>query len=120
MVSREPPKDDQRFGLAGVAIKEEVEESLQRMLKFSAWVLDHVDALRRISDVVIVVTIQGALTWRTRVEHQRSPNSYSIRSSAEPAVVQLTPARRHRAALTQDAGTLAEDLTVLLGRRLRP
>ena len=59
MVSREPPKDDQRFGLTGVAIKEEVEESLQRMLKFSAWVLDHVDALRRISDVVIVVTTKA-------------------------------------------------------------
>ena len=120
IVSLDPPKDDQRFGLGGVAIKEEVEESLQRTLKFAAWLLDRVDPLRRISDVVIVAALQGALTWRTRAEHQRSPNSYSMRSSTEPAVVQLTPARRHRAALTQDTGTLAEDLTVLLGRRLRP
>ena len=120
VVSLDPPKDDQRLGLGGVAIKEAVEESLQRTLKFVAWVLDRVDPLRRISDVVMVVTVQGVLTWRTRAEHQRSPNSYSIRSSTEPAVVQLTPARRHRAALTQDTGTLAEDLTVLLGRKLRP
>jgi len=114
------PQNDQRIGLAGVAIQEEVEESLQRTLKFAAWVLDYVDPLRRISDVVIVVTLQGAVTWRTRAEHQRSPNSYFMRSSTEPAVVQLTPARRHRATLTQDTGTLAEDLTALLGRRLRP
>ena len=120
IVSLDPPKDDQRFGLAGVAIQEAVEESLQKTLKFAASLLDRVDPLRRISDVVIVAALQGALTWRSRAEHQRSPNSYSMRSSTEPAVVHLTPARRHRAALMQDTRTLAEDLTVLLGRRLRP
>jgi Domain of unknown function (DUF4062) len=119
LVSLEPERD-QRFGLAGVAIQEEVEECLRKMLKFAAWLLDHVDPLRRISDVVMVAALQGALTWRTRDEHQRNPNSYSMRSSTEPAVVQLTPARRHRAALMQDTATLAEDLTILLGRRLRP
>ena len=114
------PQDDQRVGLAGVAIQEDVEEYLQKALKFAGSLLDHVDALRRISDIVIVAALQGALTWRTRAEHQRSPNSYSVRLSTDAAVVQLTPARRHRAALIQDTGTLAEDLTVLLGRRLRP
>jgi hypothetical protein len=114
------PQDDQRFGLAGVAIQEDVEESLQRTLKFAAWVLDRVDPLRRISDVVIVAAFQGSITWRTRAEHQRSPHSYPIRMSGEPVVVQLTPARRHRAALTQDTAALAEDLTVLFDRRMRP
>jgi hypothetical protein len=120
VVSLDPPKDNQRLGLGGVAIQENVEEALRKALKFAAWVLDRVDPLRRISDVVIVAALQGALTWRTRAEHQLSPNSFSIRSSTEPAVVQLTPARRHRAALTQDTAALAEDLTVLLGRKLRP
>jgi hypothetical protein len=31
----------------------------------------------------------------------------------------LTPARRHRASLTQDAAAIAEDLVVLLGRTMR-
>jgi len=114
------PQDDQRVGLAGVAIQEDVKECLQKALKFAGSLLDHVDPLRRISDIVIVAALQGALTWRTRAEHQRSPNSYSVRLLADAAVVHLTPARRHRAALIQDTGTLAEDLTVLLGRRLRP
>ena len=101
MLSLEP-QDDQRVGLAGVAIQEDVEEYLQKALNFAGSLLDHVDALRRISDIVIVAALQGALTWRTRAEHQRSPNSYSVRLSTDAAVVQLTPARRHRAALTQD------------------
>jgi hypothetical protein len=32
------------------------------------------------------------------------------------STVQLTPARRHRQALTHDADRIAEDLTVLLAR----
>ena len=47
IVSLDPPKGDQRLGLGGVAIKEDVEESLQRTLKFAAWVLDNIDPLRR-------------------------------------------------------------------------
>jgi hypothetical protein len=108
------------LALAGVAIEEDVEECLQTMLKFTAALLDRIDPIRRISDVVIVAALQGAMTWRTRAEHERSPNSYSVRLSSDTAVVQLTPARRHRAALAQDTGALAEDLSVLLGRRIRP
>lgn len=114
------PQDDQRVGLAGVAIQEDVEERLQKALKYAGSLLDHLDPLRRISDVVIIAALQGALTWRTRAEQDRNPNSYFMRSSTEPAIVQLVPARRHRAAVTQDAIALAEDLVVLLGRKLRP
>jgi hypothetical protein len=120
VVSLEPPKEDRAFGLSGVAVEEEVQEALQRMLKFAASVLDHIDPVRRISDVVLVAALHGALTWRTRAEHERNPNSYHVRLSPEPAIVQLTPARRHRAALTQDTRRLAEDLAVLLSRKTRP
>jgi Domain of unknown function (DUF4062) len=120
IISLEHPKAVREVGLSGVAIKEEVEASLRQMLKFAGWTLDHVDPLRRVSDVVVVTALQGALTWRTRAEHERDPHTFPMRPSPEPAVVQLTPARRHRAALSQDTAALAEDLSVLLGRRMRP
>lgn len=103
----------------GVAIKEEVEELLRRMLQFAAWMLDHIDPVRRISDVVPVVALNGAMTWRTQAEHEQSPNSYPVRLSTDPVVAQLNPARRHRAALTQDAASIAEDIVALLGRSMR-
>ena len=81
---------------------------------------DRIDPIRRISDVVPVVNLSGALGWRTRAEHERSPNSLTMRMSQEPATVSLTPARRHRAALSQDAQAVAEDLAALLERRMRP
>lgn len=103
-----------------VAIREDVEELLQRALRFVAWVLDRIDPVRRISDVVPVVNLNGALGWRTRAEHERSPNSFTMRMSQEPATVSLTPARRHRAALAQDTAAIAEDLAALLARKMRP
>jgi hypothetical protein len=102
-----------------VAIREEVEELLQRALRFVAWVQDRIDPVRRISDVVPLVDLRGALGWRTRAEHERSPNSFTMRMSQEPATVSLTPARRHRAALAQDTAAIAEDLAALLARKMR-
>jgi hypothetical protein len=102
-----------------VAIREDIEELLQRALRFVAWVLDRIDPVRRMSDVVLVANLEGALAWRTRAEHERSPNSFSMRMSNEPATVYLTPARRHRAALSQDTAVIAEDLAAVLGRQLR-
>lgn len=90
------------------------------MLRFTASALDRIDQVRRLSDVVPVVSLQGAMTWRTRAEHERSPNSYSLRLSNEPVIAWLTPARRHRAALGQEAASIAEDLVALLGRKMRP
>jgi len=119
-VPAERPKARGDVGSMSVAIQEDVEELLERALRFVAWVLDRIDPVRRLSDVVPVVSLEGALTWRTRAEHERSPNSFSVRMSNEPAAVSLTPARRHRAALGQDTPTIAEDLVVLLGRKMRP
>lgn len=120
IVSIERPRSRGDYGLAGVAIQEDVEELLQRMLRFVAFTLDRVDPPLRLSDVVPVVSLQGAMTWRTRAEHLRSPNSYPVRLSTEAAVVSLMPARRHRAALSHEAAAIAEDLITLLGRKMRP
>jgi hypothetical protein len=111
------PRGD--FGLVGVVIQEDVEELLQRLLGFVANTLDRIDTTRRRSDVVPIASVQGAMAWRTRAEHERSPNSYPVRTSQEPVVASLTPARRHRAALGQEAASIAEDLVVLLRRKMR-
>lgn len=119
IVPAERPRPHGDFGLAGVAIREDVEDLLRRMLRFVAVTLDRVDPARRIADVVPLASLQGAMTWRTRAEHERSPNSFPVRSSNEPAIAWLTPARRHRAALAQETAAIAEDLVVLLGRKMR-
>jgi len=106
------------FGSVGVAIKEQIEETLQRMLRFSAWLLDRIDAIQRISDVVPVVTLEGALALRTQAEHSRSPHSFSIRVSNDAVIVHLNPARRHRAVLKQDTRVLAEDFVTLIARKM--
>jgi hypothetical protein len=104
--------------LSGIAIREDIEEALRRSLRFIGWILDRIDPIRRISDVVVVVRLEGAMAWRTRAEHERNPNSVSIRMSDEPATALLTPARRHRAALSQEATSIVEDLGALLGRKM--
>jgi hypothetical protein len=105
-----------------VAIREDVEELLQRALRFVAWVLDRIDPIQRISDVVPVVNLSGALGWRTRVEHERSPNSFTMRMSQEPATVFLTPARRQRVELPRFGGRVIAfgiiPVTALSSRRL--
>lgn len=122
IVSAERPRTRADFTAVSVsvAIREDVEELLQRALRFVAWILDRIDPVRRISDVVPIANLEGAVTWRTRAEHERSPNSFPMRMSNEPATVALTPARRHRAALSQDAAAIAEDLGALLDRKMRP
>lgn len=113
------PRDQSGMIELSVLIQEDVQELIQRALRFSGWVLDHIDPVRRISDVVPLVSLHGGLAWRTRAEHERSPHSFPVRLSSEPVVVTPSPARRHRAALTQNAAALAEDFTALLGRRMR-
>jgi hypothetical protein len=101
-------------------IEEEIAEALSRGLRFSGWLLERIDPLRRISDVVPLAALVGAghMPWRTRAEHAASPQSGQIGHGGE-AVVTLRPARRHRQALTYDADRIAEDLVALLRRDRR-
>jgi hypothetical protein len=105
-------------------IQEDVKERIERSIRFAGATLEHIDAPRRVSDVVIVVALVGAgsMPWRTRAEQAASPNqaTMSMLGSREVVPVELAPARRPRAALLQQADRLAEDLTVLLRRQLRP
>ena len=124
MVVTQPAKEEgERVHMElPVLIEEDVHARLERGLLFAGWVLDHVDPVRRLSDVVIVTTLLGGgyLGWQTRAEHEANPSSVQVgMGRSERVVVRLSPARRNRAALTLDAARMAEDLTVLLRRNVR-
>ncbi len=105
-----------------VILHEEIQERLDRALRYAGWALDKIDDARRLSDVVVVAFLTGAshTGWKTRAERQREPNSMSVgMSGKDVAVVHPTPARRHRAALALEAPKISEDLAVLLRREVR-
>jgi hypothetical protein len=103
-------------------IQEDVQQFIGGALRYSGWVLDRVDPVRRLTDVVVLVYLGGAgwMPWRTRSEHNTSPSTATMGMGGDvPSVVALTPPRRHRQALSHDADRMAEDLTVLLARDRR-
>lgn len=101
-------------------IEEEIRETLNRALRFAAWALSYIDPKERLSHVAVAVAIGEAhyLGWRTRREHEASPNSGSVRmpSGDGPTRVNLSPPHRSRAALRVEHEKMAEDLLVLLRR----
>lgn len=107
-----------------VLIEEDIRVRIESGLLFAGWMFDCIDPVRRLSDVVVVAALLGGgyLGWRTRAEHAADPNTVQIAMGgrSERVVVRLSPARRNRAALTLDAARMAEDLTVLLRREVRP
>ena len=102
-------------------IEENVCSSLAGALKFSAVILDHIDSAKRLSHVAATAALTevGIQAWRTRDEHDRSPNSGSFGMGTDRAVVHLNPAVRTRAEFSQRADELAHDLMVLLRRELK-
>lgn len=102
-------------------IEEEVQASLVRALRFSAWLLDHVDPLHRVTDVLPMALMadSGYMPWRTQAEAAANPSSASMSSGAQQEPVAPNPARRRRSSLTHDAQGIAEDLTALLRRQHR-
>jgi len=112
--------DPLRTGLPAL-IEEDLATALVRAIRFSGWLLGRIDPVHRLTDVVPIARLAGAgyMPWRTRAEHDASPNSATIHGSANEVSVALTPARRHRQALTHDANRIAEDLITLLRREIR-
>lgn len=119
----QPLVEAQTMGHLPVLIEEEIRERLERALRFAAWALDHVDSARRLSDVLVLAFLAGAESrgWRTMAEHAREPNRVGVAMGRgdDPIVVQTSPPRRSRAALTSQTQEIAEDLTVLLRREVR-
>lgn len=99
-------------------IEEDVREALVRSLRLAAQILDHVDPTERLTRVALAAATPGAehMGWQTRAEAATSGGSIRIAMSGGDAVVQLSPPDRARAALTFEAESIAEDLTLLLRR----
>jgi hypothetical protein len=113
--------NDWRAGITSV-IEEVITERITRAIRFCAGVLDHVDSAQRISHVAPVAAFRGGghVPWRTRAEHDRSPNAATMGfGRADHVVVALSPPVRRRAALLHDTQRLAEDFTVRLRREVK-
>lgn len=111
-------------GLTGsVVIEEDVCQDISRALRFVDAILSQIDPVRRLSDVVPIVSLHSVqhTAWRTRAEHLANPNTISPSMTVPQRVdAVLSPARRQRAALSLEADRFAEDLMVLLRRAWRP
>ena len=113
--------DDRVGAVLPSLIEEEVVAALSRAMGFASSTLDRIDPLRRLTDVVPAAQLVGAdyLPWRTRNEQAANPTSARMDLGSGPGRVLLTPARRHRPALTHDADHIVSDLTTLLRRSRR-
>jgi hypothetical protein len=106
-----------------VIIEEDVLGLLDTSLKFVSQVLDTLDPTHKLSHVAIAVSVveSSYAGWRTRVEHQKSPNSITMSRmfNDDEIVVTLKPAHRSRSSLKQQTASIAQDLTVLLRRKFK-
>ena len=113
--------DPQSPGLPSI-IEDDVTAIIERVLRFTARVLDRVDPANRLTHVAPVVAVLGGgyLPWRTREEAQRDPSraSISMRGDRDTVVI-LTPPVRRRPTLVHDTHGLAVDFTVRLRREIR-
>jgi len=117
------PRDRSDDSYTMALIQEEVQESIERAIRFGGWLLDHVDSKRRLGLVAPVASITNAghFGWMTRAEKVKSRGSFALGMHGDRAViVSLTPAVKARGALLPSAREIAEDLTVLLRRELKP
>ena len=105
-----------------VILVETLQGRLAAALRYAAWTLDNVDPTQRLSHVVVAAQLTGGFAMRTRREHEASPNSVQMGSSFsrdERPPVHLSPAHLRRAAITQQADQLVEDLVTLIRRQWR-
>ena len=104
----------------GFIIEEDVQDTLLKALRFAAWALSYIDQSERLSHVAIAAALNDAhyLGWRTRREHEASPNGGTMRMPRGDGPIQatLSPPHRARAVLRLEANKLAEDLLVRLRR----
>lgn len=114
----QPAADPDTPGLPAL-IEEDVADRIARSLRLTAWILDRIDPVWRLSHVVPAVALLSAayMGLRTRSEHSASPNSMQMPMNVgDRVLVGLTPAARPRASLIYEVRELTEDFVALLGR----
>jgi hypothetical protein len=109
-------------GLSAI-IEEDVIQALVTGFQFAAQVLQTIDPTERLSSLAVAVALLNSSHsgWRTRAEHDRSPNRMTMSRMFDdtPVRVSLSPPHRSRAAFRQQAQSLAEDFRVLLRRAFK-
>ncbi len=119
IVIRQPAENDwrNRSGVLAI-IEEDLSFSVSKALRLAAAVLQHIDRSSSVQFVAVIAALVGAnyLPWRTRTEHQASPNSATFGSRPERAVAILTPKLRAVAELRSANAKLTADLIALLRR----
>jgi hypothetical protein len=121
-VTQPAQPEGERRSYVSAVIEEDVQGSIERALRFSAWLLDHIDSNHRLAWVAPTAAIVGAghLGWLTRAARNAKPNSISMGMRGDEAILAtLTPGARPRAALKPQASEFAEDLMVLLRRQMK-
>ncbi|WP_174297456.1 endonuclease NucS domain-containing protein [Sphingomonas bacterium] len=103
-------------------IDENVSAALDRALGYATWLLEKIDAVHRLSRIVVVASLAdaGMGAWRTQREQDASPNSMTYShgfNSGERPPVHFQPPDRPRAAIGFDQDRMVEDLKTLLRRQ---
>lgn len=103
-------------------IDENVSAALDKGLGYATWLLDKIDAVHRLSRIVVVAALGDASmgAWRTRQEQDASPNSMTYShgfNSGERPPVHFQPPDRLRAAIGFDRERMVQDLKTLLRRQ---
>jgi hypothetical protein len=116
-----PSANEGNVGVSAI-IEEDVRDMLRRGLSFADWVLSEIDPTQLLTHSAPAVAIAGATihTWRTRRQHDASPDRVTLRMFNEDQVpVMLSPPVRPRTALCFDADRMVDDFITLLGRAYR-
>jgi hypothetical protein len=114
------PKSEGHFS---PIIEEDVTSTMVNALQFAAEVLQSVDPTERLSSIAVAVSLLNSnhASWRTRAEHERSPDRMTMSRMFDESGVRvvLSPPHRSRAAFRNEAQKMAEDFMVLLRRPFR-
>lgn len=101
-------------------IEEKLQIALSRILRLSDEVLNLIDGTRRLTNIAIVAQLsRDIFAWRTQVEHDRNPSSFTMNFASDKHPVMLTPPTISRSRLRNEAESLAEDILVLMRRQVQ-
>jgi len=103
-------------------IDENVSAALEQALGYAHWLFEKIDAVHRLSRIVVVASLAdaGMGAWRTRQEQEASPNSMTYShgfNNGERPPVYFQPPDRPRAAIGFDRDRMVQDLKTLLRRQ---
>ena len=113
---------DQANAALPVLVEEDVADALAGMIGFAAWLLDEIDPNRRLADVVVLASLDGAgyMGWKTHEEVRSNPHRAQMSMHGDqPVIVPHEPNSLPRPALIANREGVARDLLVRLRRKMR-